>query len=277
MPVSTENIRRWIEQSDIDYITYFIKAWIPFNAWYSSRYEPLDGERPKINAIKNTQDDPVRRGINTYLEGDGQVSQEFRSYLAALHHALEQAGIDSREGRVSFREIIKEKNSTNLVDNETKRQITYFLRRVDGTRLGEITQMEVFLKDRAGSTFFNYRHTEYDWGHLQNMPTFTGLSPVQQENTRLYFESLHPIIITDAIETNLQEAPRNYYRCDSYIFKRDTNDNFCNGRIVVKGLIEVLYQLRNILFHGELTPNETVQPVYKNAYFLLKMLLEKVR
>ncbi|WP_408027224.1 hypothetical protein [Tenacibaculum litoreum] len=29
---STENIRMWIEQSDIDYIGHFIKACIPFNA-----------------------------------------------------------------------------------------------------------------------------------------------------------------------------------------------------------------------------------------------------
>lgn len=277
MPVSTENIRRWIEQSNIDYITYFIKAWIPFNAWYNSTYETLRDDREKINAIKRTQGDPVRRGINTYLESTGQVNQEFRSYLSALHHALEQASLGSREGLISFRGIIKEKNTTNLVDNETKRQITYFLRRTDGARLGEVTSMEIFLKDRNGHTFFTYQHAEYDWGHLQAIPAFGALSPPQQENTRLYFEYLHPIVVIDAIETNKQEAPKNYYPCDSYDFKRDTTDNFCNGKVVVKGLIEVLYQLRNILFHGELTPNETVQPVYKNAYFLLKMLLEKVR
>lgn len=281
MPVSTENIRRWIEQSDIDYITYFIKAWIPFNAWYNSTYERLEGDRAKINAIKGTQGDPVRRGINTYLEGDGQTNQEFKSFLSALHHALEEASIDSRDGRISFREIIKERNSTNIVNNETKRQITYYLRRTDGTKLGEITQIQVALKDRNNQTFFNYQHTEYDWLHLQNNTTananFGALSIPQQENARLFFESLQPIIVVDAIETNLQQTPRNYYPCDSYNFKRNLSDNYCMGGIVAKGLVETLYQLRNILFHGELNPNSTIQPVYKNAYFLLKMLLEKIR
>lgn len=279
MPVSTENIRRWIEQSDIDYVTYFIKGWIPFNAWYNAAYETLDGDRAKINAIKRTASDPVRKGINSYLEGEGQPSQSFKSYLSALHHALEEANLTSRDGEISFRKIIKEANPANVVNNETKKRITYYLKRTDGSRLNEVTEMLVMLKDNRGGTFFNYRHTEYDLVHLQNCtsPNFGALSDSQQENTRIFFESLHPVIITDAIESELKESPRNYYRCDSYHFKRDANDSYCHGHIVAKALIEVLYQLRNILFHGELIPNATIQPVYHNAYLLLKMLLEKIR
>ena len=52
MPASTENITRWIEQSEIDYFTHFIKAWIPFNAWYNLRYSNLGSDREKINSIK---------------------------------------------------------------------------------------------------------------------------------------------------------------------------------------------------------------------------------
>lgn len=38
MPTTHENIVGWINKSDIDYTTYFIKAWIPFNAWYDLHY-----------------------------------------------------------------------------------------------------------------------------------------------------------------------------------------------------------------------------------------------
>jgi hypothetical protein len=277
---STENLRRWIEQSNIDYVTYFIKAWIPFNAWYTSHFPTLDGERAKINATKNNSN-PVRNGISAYLENDGQEGESFRSYLSALHHSLQNHILNSETGLISFHEIIKEKNSKNLINNETINSIQYYIRRDDANRLGEVNQVQIFLKDRNGNTFFNYTHNAYDFEHVKQMSTaqanFNALSAKQQENLRIYFLQLHPVIITNAIETSPQETPKNYYKCDSFNFKRDIADSYCRGSYVCKALIEVQYQLRNILFHGELIPSDGIQPIYRNAYFLLKMILEKVK
>jgi hypothetical protein len=280
MAVTTENLKRWIEQSNIDYVTYFIKAWIPFNAWYNSHFPALDGERAKINATKNNAN-PVRNGISAYLENDGQEGENFRSYLSALHHGLQNHILTSETGIISFHEIIKEKNPKNLVNNETLNGITYYLKREDSGKLGVINQIQVFLKNSTGTTFFSYQHTEFDFEHLKLSATtnanFGALSAKQQENTRVFFLQLIPIITTNAIETNLQTTPKNFYKCDSYHFKRDTVDSYCRGNYVCKSLVETLYQLRNILFHGELIPSDGIQPIYKNAYFLLKMILEKVK
>lgn len=277
---STENLRRWIEQSNIDYVTYFIKAWIPFNAWYTSHFPTLDGERAKINATKNNAN-PVRNGISTYLENDGQDGETFRSYLSALHFALQNHILTNETGIISFHEMIKEKNPKNLIDNETVNSIIYFVKRDDGSRLGEVNQVQIFLKDKHKKTFFNYAHTAYDFEHVKMSATtnanFAALSNKQQENLRIFYQELQPIIITDLIESAPLESPKNYYKCDSYNFKRDTADAYCRGSFVGKALVETLYQLRNILFHGELIPSEGIQPIYKNAYFLLKMILEKVK
>ncbi len=278
MPVSTENIRRWIEKSDIDYVTYFIKAWIPFNAWYNSHYEALDSDRAKINATKN-QSNLVRNGINSYLEIGGQPSELFKTYLSDLHHSLQENQLDSKEGRISFHEIVKEKNQTNLVDNESTQGTRYYLRREDGNRLGEVTQMLVHVKNNNNQNVFSYQHTTYDLAHLQANANLQGLSDARRENTRICFERIKPIITIDALRNPLdeQQAPRNYYECDSYKFVRDVSNPNCYGQVICKGVIETLYQLRNILFHGELLPTEAIQPIYKNAYFLLKMILEKVK
>lgn len=280
MAVTTENLKRWIEQSNIDYVTYFIKAWIPFNAWYNSHFTTLDGERPKINATKNTPN-PVRNGISAYLENAGQEGDDFRSYLSALHHGLQNHILTSETGIISFHEIIKESNPKNLVDNETINRIKYFLKREDARRLGEISKIQVFLKDHTNATFFQYEHTEYDFEHLKLSATalanFSALSPKQQEQVRIFYLQLTPIIVTNAIEISIKESPKNYYKCDSFNFKRDTVDSYCRGNYVCKSLIEALYQLRNILFHGELIPSDGIQPIYKNAYFLLKMILEKIK
>jgi hypothetical protein len=43
---------------------------------------------------------------------------------------------------------------------------------------------------------------------------------------------------------------------------------------VAKGLIEVLYNLRNSLFHGELIPNKEANKIYGAAYKILRELIE---
>jgi hypothetical protein len=279
MPVSTENIRRWIEKSDIDYVTYFIKAWIPFNAWYNSHHEPLDSDRAKINATKNNSN-PVRNGINSYLESNGQPSELFKTYLSDLHYSLQENQLDGKEGRISFHEIVKEKNQINLIDNEKIGKATkYYLKREDGRHLGEVTQIQVHVKNNNNQNVFSYQHAAYDLMHLQATADFQNLSVTRRENARICFERIKPIIVIDALRNphDEQEEPKNYYKCDSYKFVRDVSNPNCYGQIVCKGVIETLYQLRNILFHGELLPTEAIQPIYKNAYFLLKMILEKVK
>ncbi|WGH76672.1 hypothetical protein P8625_05810 [Tenacibaculum tangerinum] len=90
------------------------------------------------------------------------------------------------------------------------------------------------------------------------------------------FQELKPIQVETLLETNKNETPINYYQCDSYVLRRDTT-NSCYAIYVVKALIEILYQLRNVLFHGELVPNKGAQNVYKEAYLILKMILDKIR
>lgn len=276
MPVSTENIRRWIEQSDIDYIGHFIKAWIPFNAWYNDTFSSLNSDRQKISAIK-TQNNTVRRGINTLMETNSQLGQEFRSNLSALYYQLQQNQIDGRDGRIWFEDSLKEKNNDILIDNREFGRDKYYLKRTDGQYLGEVTEMKVIIKKKSdNTTIFNYTHTDYDISHLQSFPDFQSLSHTKKEQIRIMFQELKPIHIESLLETNKNESPINYYECDSYVFRRDTT-NSCYSIYVVKALIEILYQLRNVLFHGELVPNKGAQKVYKEAYLLLKMILEKIR
>jgi len=280
MPTTHENIVGWINKSGIDYTTYFIKAWIPFNAWYDLHFhnQPnMDSDRAKINAIKNTSN-PARNGINSYLENNDQQSIEFKNHLSALHHALQQNQLDCNDGRISFHEIVKQRKAENQI-NETFSGTRYFLERTDGRRLGEVTEMKVILTSGSGGAILNYQHTEYDLEHLQADRNYQNLTQTRRENTRIRFQRLEPIEVIDSIRdiSDLQKGPLNYYECDAYNFKRDPNETSCCGHIICKAVIETLYQLRNQLFHGELIPNQAAQPIYQNAYFLLKMILEKIK
>jgi len=43
-----------------------------------------------------------------------------------------------------------------------------------------------------------------------------------------------------------------------------------------KGFIEIIYLLRNSLFHSEVEPNSDVMKVYKFAYFILRKILHEI-
>ncbi len=277
MPNNQENIKSWIEQSKIDYIGHYIKAWIPFNAWYNNVFPSLNSDREKISAIKK-EANTVRNAINSYMETEAQEGSSFRSYISGLYFQLQQNEIYGRDDRIWFETILKEKNSDNLINNEAFRHNKYYLSRTDGRNLGDVTEIKVVLKKKSNNqTVFTYIHPNYDLEHLQSNSEFKKLSQNQQENIRLLFEKLTPIKTYSIIENNIKENPKNYYECDSYNFRREVLDENCKSIYVCKALIEILYQLRNVVFHGELVPNDGAQNVYKEAYHLLRMILDKIR
>ena len=120
---------------------------------------------------------------------------------------------------------------------------------------------------------------DYNFDLIRSNTSFQSLSATRQEGIKLFFDELIPFYTIDLIENapSAVNQPQNHYKCDNYNFKRDLADAYCHAHLVCKGLIEVLYSLRNILFHAELNPTEIIQPIYQNAYFLLKMLLGRIR
>jgi hypothetical protein len=94
MPTSlyTENSEKWKSLASIDYLTQFVKAWIPFNAWYRSYYPDLDSDRKAINEIKATQN-KFRDKLISLLTNEGNDGVSFKSRTAELHLALEEKHI----------------------------------------------------------------------------------------------------------------------------------------------------------------------------------------
>ncbi|MFV0231536.1 hypothetical protein OBK30_00500 [Empedobacter falsenii] len=274
--VSQENINRWIEQSDIDYIGHYIKAWIPFNAWYNNTFQSLSTDREKINEIKHNPN-TVRNAINSLMEAESALSMEFKSHLASLIFHTAEQNILGRDGVINFENIIKLKNSENQKSEEFGLN-KYFVKRIDGIGIGQVTQVQVNVKRKSNNTsVFSYSHTDYDLEHLQNHPSYQSQSTQIKTQIRIYYQQLKPYETISIIESDIKESPKNYYKCDNLNLKRDTTNTACYAHNVVKALIEVLYQLRNVVFHGELVPNRDAQKIYNSAFHLLKIILEKIR
>ena len=91
-----------------------------------------------------------------------------------------------------------------------------------------------------------------------------------------YFDQLKPIIINSALQDSSKfDSPDHYYDCGVYKFVR-VAENTNPGFFITASLIEVLYQLRNLLFHGQISPSPETQPLYQNAYLIMRMLIQKL-
>jgi hypothetical protein len=55
----------------------------------------------------------------------------------------------------------------------------------------------------------------------------------------------------------------------NFHFIQDT-DKLC------KGIIEIIYNLRNVLFHGEIIPDSDTNKVYEPAYQILHTLIQSL-
>ena len=101
MSTSTENIRLWMNQSEPDYYMFFLKTWIPFNAWYVAAYPSL--KKKDTDIIKELQDhadSKPRKIIKNFLENTTEhEALRFQSYFAELHFQLDKiADVEIRDG-----------------------------------------------------------------------------------------------------------------------------------------------------------------------------------
>ncbi|MFD1781618.1 hypothetical protein ACFSFW_23510 [Fredinandcohnia salidurans] len=274
---SRDNLNRWISDSEIDYFTYFIKAWIPFNAWYNNSFHHVgESDRAKINFVKSNSNE-IRNAIHNFLERSGNENDLFKNYLANFYHSLGETTILSNGERISFESIVIESNNKSIIDNEIIRGVKYYLRRVDGDRR-QVTKMTSIVKNSSGATIFMCETNDYNLESILVHPDYQNrLSTSQQSNLKVFYEDLNPNKPINLIVPDREATPGNHYDCMGIKFIRDENNTLCQADKMCKGLIEILYRLRNLLFHGELNPTNDNKKIYMYAYLILKMLIERIR
>ncbi|MDY0278847.1 MAG: hypothetical protein RBQ97_12265, partial [Acholeplasma sp.] len=125
MPTTyTEYADKWKSLADIDFFTHFVKAWIPFNAWYKTFFPTLKTDREAINSIK-TNETSVKAVFLGFLIGNNEESVQFRSNLAHLHYCLNNTRIENNGRRVYFESFVIEMDRTCLTQTGNYRNINY--------------------------------------------------------------------------------------------------------------------------------------------------------
>lgn len=250
---------QWKQLIEVDWLGQYVKAWVAFNAWYSNNIKPPQGkkrfrDREIIEKIKNGEGGICSK-IENLLSGTGSDHKSFQSDIADLHKALSDITVTSNGKRIWLKEI-SDYHYVNAIQ-ETKHGITYEVKIDSQKRERTVVvtgkrEFKQIIKAEEEEIF-----QDEDWfDQLSERGWFQSLSPTQ----RAYLK----VMLIDSLPIhNLLD------------FSDDPNRFAGDKKLIARAHIEILYQLRNALFHGEVTPNE-VRTVYQPAYLVLKKIIPGV-
>ncbi|UII24893.1 hypothetical protein LVD15_16465 [Fulvivirga maritima] len=259
-----ENSERWLAIANTDYLTLFVKAWIPFNAWYRNSYPSIKTDRETINIIKSSPN-LFRDKMLSLLKGRDFKSTTFKDKIGLLYHILEENYIPNADSRISFEEITVERNPDTLKINQ-KQGWNYKVELVYTNPPHNNLNINILVTGRNRATKYTHSQNKYDVNDLKdNIENSSSLSENQILTLIETYEFINP---KKAI--NLITEKKNGIEAADIRLVNDVDK-------VAKGIIEILYRLRCILFHGELNPSKENQKAYEPAFYILKTLITSLK
>lgn len=259
------NIDHWFRQSEPDYYIFFLKAWIPFNAWYVAELPHLQKKDTQI--IKELQDNinsKPRAVIENYLKNNDVYAKKFKSHLAELHYFLEAKSIFHNGGKLSFANLILSENPKKFeTDTDSKGNIYKAEIKKD--------YIQALVVDKGRRSFLDFKQSIYEIDGLKKHNDFIVISDlkIRQKILKCY-EAINPNKPISLVATS--KVKSDYITLESENKVRFINDL----STIAKGCIKVLYALRCMLFHGEIEPNNANKPVYEHAYHLLRLIIKEL-
>lgn len=260
-------IERWIEKSGIDYYVAFIKAWIPFNAWYMNEYYDEDAnvmtDKAIIDKIKDTPN-AFKNKIISLITTNGEDAHEFRMHLHHLQKSLENHPL-SKDNSLSFANICI---SINTNQNHTFKSRTKTYRGVfDSKKKRGDNRFSVEVMKQDGSTIAKIEIPNCKEETLTAHPDFAKCNDSDKANLKKCLMEIFPKKPISLITDNLKKGLRIYE--DLYMVN-DTN-------LIAKGIITMFYELRCKLFHGELDPTDSNSSTYRHAFHMLHILINELK
>jgi len=218
----------------------------------------LKTDRNAINEIKS-EPNRVKDRTETLINGNDNDSNIFKNEISNLHYQLERTIIRNNGEKISFENIVIETNPKNQ-ERFTRNRITYEVIRDAGNQ--KLITSKV-IDSNGNEKLLIEQNNGYNLEELKNDPQYQRLTPTQRNNLDSCYKEINPKKPISLIA----RTDESYIDIGSYRFIDDI-DKIC------KGVIEVLYMMRNSLFHGEIIPNRETNKVYEPAYHILHKLVE---
>lgn len=257
------NIDHWLKQSEPDYYMFFLKAWIPFNAWYVAELPHLDKKDTKIiKELQDNQKSKPRIVIEDFLKNNESDSTNFKRHLGELHYFLESKTLKHNGVKLSF---------TNLALTENPIKFNY-----DNDVGGNIYKSEVktgfyeaLIMGKGNKKIMHFKQPIYNIEDLKKYNDFIKIPEAKVRSKILKcYEAIDP-------QKSVSLISKSKIKSEYITLNSEIKVNFINDpTTIAKGCIKVLYALRCMLFHGEIEPTNTNKPAYEHSFYLLRLIIK---
>ncbi len=261
------HVDRWLllSESEVDYPLLFIRAWIPFNAWYCTNYQTTR-DRDCIDNIK-TDANLFRAKLVALLNGDYDEAIIFKEHLENLHNLLEQHPIPDSDpiNRLTFKNIYFRRNNILSIHPPVLKNRYQYKAEVVANN-GSVNAIILNTRQSPSSTIYAYYHTKYDKRHFENDLTANGINQAHRKIIIECFDKINPKLKENIItqdKKSLIKGKRIYF--------------VNNADVISQAIVEILYELRCKLFHGEIQPSKDNFSVYEPCYQMLRILLKSLK
>jgi hypothetical protein len=256
------NVRQWLDQSNIDFFTHFVKAWIPFNAWFRDSYGATVTERDILEKVKS-DGNRMRSRVMVQLTTTGAEGERLRNHIAGLHRNLSSDPLEDRQKRrIALERVCIGRNPASHAERVSYGS-TYRVERQHGA--SPEVRCTVTSPTGAVSAALTI-DGPWDVEALQIDSEFQKLSTRKQSILLACFRDVNPFLFRNLLA---DAGEHDVIMMDDYRFVNDCSAIFA-------GLVDVLYEMRNLLFHGELVPDPRANATYEPGYYLLRHFLRAV-
>lgn len=271
MSTLRDNLRGWRDAAQIDWFSQFVRAWIPFNAWMTDTFGDLP-DRQMLDLLK-AGSNVVFNGITPMLAISPRAARDlddhwrnndddaklFRRRFGMLHKTLENCVVEGRRGRVSF-ETVDVGSNPKTFDQQVLRGKTL---RVD-RNLPVREQVTIAVTSSAGAQLLQVVQIEHNRRALEDHQDFQR----QTTECRSRLLAMHGLVAPRLVQSVLANpAVPDVSSIEGFRFVRDETKLFA-------ALVDVIYGLRNALFHGAITPNDQHNDIYEPAYHLVMRMVK---
>jgi hypothetical protein len=235
-------------------------------------------DRDIIDHIKNNSN-VFRDRIINLLNGNDNTSNQFKNSLGQLHLQLEGHTIPDNDNKLSFTAINILRNNTpshSIPFRNLIYKVTYDFSAPRGTNR---IKCEIFDGRRGNASIYYDEFTDWSLDDFLNSANYIGLGVERKEKLRLCFEEVNPKKPENIIVKPVRDRNNEFQVPDRCIvIDKSANIFFVdNSTLISKVIIEMLYRLRCVLFHGEINPTETNQGIFEHAYNIQKILIQELK
>ena len=238
--------RIYKDMIDIDYYVYFSKAYFAYNAYLKAKYSSLTD----IDKNKKIKEDITVKNKFKHLLNN---AKHFKEDIISLRDIVGQSAITNNGERINFDSIKIGEHRVMELFNESYNGVQYFVKAIDSEKF------TFTVGSRQSNTFL--------FENLESELTSSRITQTQKNKVRA--------IIIAQVQSYTINLSTEIEKLKSLNTLNTQEIDILSDKLF-KGFVEIIYKLRNALFHSEVEPNSDVMRVYKYAYFILRKLIKEI-